>query len=473
MASLALESRLGGPIVHHASNLLVHVASVTLLYALLVAGRAGRGLAFVMALLFSVHPANVTDIRWISGRTDLLCGLGYLAGLVGFLRFAATTKARWLLLAHVGLAWSLLSKEMGATFVAEAAALTWLLTLRGALPRAALRSRAVLVGFATLAASTIGYLVYVEARFGGAHLFGAHVGFGSVARALAGFAVLAATPLPQYLIVDAYRSHPHLAAGALGAMALAGAAGLAWRGRHGLKRASSETLAATLVVTIPCLPLMSGVATTVGRVLYIPLGVLLVATAAVVPPGARRRAVPLVGILCLVFAIPGVTAARSWVDASRVAREHCETFRPLWQARELGAPIVLLTYPAFLDDANVYANDAATTLHHCVHDEYGKLAELHAYAPIVSSSMGDEPGAIDEPATRSFERSLEAAQGYYDFQVMGFGADGSRDELGELVATKIDERGRVRAFRLRLDPGPMLILESRGGRFVRVAGALR
>lgn len=68
----------------HATNLILHVLSVLLVYACFSI-LADRELAFVSAALFAVHPVHTESVTWISGRTDLLASMLVLASFLCYL----------------------------------------------------------------------------------------------------------------------------------------------------------------------------------------------------------------------------------------------------------------------------------------------------------------------------------------------------------------------------------------------------
>lgn len=81
------------PAGYHATNVLLHAAASGLVA--LLALRIGLGVwgAGFASLLFAVHPAHVESVAWVSGRTDLLCGVLALAALV--LEFDAAKSGSW------------------------------------------------------------------------------------------------------------------------------------------------------------------------------------------------------------------------------------------------------------------------------------------------------------------------------------------------------------------------------------------
>ena len=102
---------------YRATNLLLHVATTLVVFAI------GRRLltsvqaAVVAAALFAVHPAHSEAIVWVSARTDLLCALLYSGAFLGYVRARAGrpgvgAHAAWLMAFALALA----AKEMAVTF---------------------------------------------------------------------------------------------------------------------------------------------------------------------------------------------------------------------------------------------------------------------------------------------------------------------------------------------------------------------
>jgi cytochrome c-type biogenesis protein CcmH/NrfG len=114
-----------GPVGFHLTNAVLHAGAVVLLFLWtrrLVEDTAGgqpvhlcaRCAAGAAALVFAVHPAMTQAVGYVSGRPEVLCAVGFLAGLL-LLRLYVLHGGR-LALALGGLAWAaaLASKEVGA-----------------------------------------------------------------------------------------------------------------------------------------------------------------------------------------------------------------------------------------------------------------------------------------------------------------------------------------------------------------------
>lgn len=71
---------------HHLVNLVLHCLNASLVFLLLRAIRCRARTALVGALLFSLHPVNVSVVAWVAERKELLCGLFFLLAVVTWVR---------------------------------------------------------------------------------------------------------------------------------------------------------------------------------------------------------------------------------------------------------------------------------------------------------------------------------------------------------------------------------------------------
>ena len=72
---------------HHLTNVLLHTASVLLLFLVLrkMTGALWRS-AFVAAV-FAIHPLGVESVAWVAERKDVLSGLFFMLTLWAYMRY--------------------------------------------------------------------------------------------------------------------------------------------------------------------------------------------------------------------------------------------------------------------------------------------------------------------------------------------------------------------------------------------------
>jgi len=80
---------------HHGTNVLLHLATVILLFLVLrqMTGSLWRS-AFVAAV-FAIHPLRVESVAWISERKDVLSGLFFMMTLGAYTRYARVASGGW------------------------------------------------------------------------------------------------------------------------------------------------------------------------------------------------------------------------------------------------------------------------------------------------------------------------------------------------------------------------------------------
>ena len=112
MLSFALDARLWGGAAagFHFTNVACHVAVAALVGTLAAAVRLGAGPALASALVFVAHPVQTEAVTYVSGRTDVLCALFVLLGLLAWRR-AGTATDRYAFAATGAFAAALFCKE--------------------------------------------------------------------------------------------------------------------------------------------------------------------------------------------------------------------------------------------------------------------------------------------------------------------------------------------------------------------------
>jgi protein O-mannosyl-transferase len=112
--SFVLEHKLFGvsAFASHLINLLLHVACVWLVLVLALRLGFSRITAFLVALVFAVHPMRVESVAWVTERKDVLFGVFYLGALVAYWdHVKGNGRGKYLLALLCGVA-SVLAKPM-------------------------------------------------------------------------------------------------------------------------------------------------------------------------------------------------------------------------------------------------------------------------------------------------------------------------------------------------------------------------
>ena len=103
-------------------NVIYHIANSVLVFFLLLMAGTGRRPAFIGALIFGVHPAQVGTVAWVAERKNLLAALFYVASVMLFLRYLSTERRKYLWWVVVCFAASLLAKPSAVTLPVALAA---------------------------------------------------------------------------------------------------------------------------------------------------------------------------------------------------------------------------------------------------------------------------------------------------------------------------------------------------------------
>jgi protein O-mannosyl-transferase len=113
MLSLMLDAQMAGisPKFYHFVNIVLHLVSAGLFYLLLIKLKLRKTSAFLLALIFVVHPVLVQAIVWIPGRNDSLLAVFGLLSILYFIKYIEDKKVFHLLLHFFFLMISLLTKE--------------------------------------------------------------------------------------------------------------------------------------------------------------------------------------------------------------------------------------------------------------------------------------------------------------------------------------------------------------------------
>lgn len=99
------------PTGYHLVNVLLHLVNVLLLYQLFRKLNIRDLHAFLLSLLFAIHPVLSQAVAWIPGRNDTMLALFTLTFLIFTINYANSGKLKWLLLSTVFLLLAFFTKE--------------------------------------------------------------------------------------------------------------------------------------------------------------------------------------------------------------------------------------------------------------------------------------------------------------------------------------------------------------------------
>ena len=126
MLSLAINYHFSqlNPEPYYLTNIIIHILNVILVFFLaltlctrLKVDEFGKlFIAGFSALLFGIHPMHVESVSWIAERKDVLYAFFYLCGLLGYLSYLSTDKAKWYWITFLLFVASCLSKPMAVVF---------------------------------------------------------------------------------------------------------------------------------------------------------------------------------------------------------------------------------------------------------------------------------------------------------------------------------------------------------------------
>jgi hypothetical protein len=113
MVSFMLDAQVAGtsPRFYHVMNVFLHLFSVYLFYLLLLRLNIKSLTAFLLALIFAVHPVLCQAVVWIPGRNDTLLAVFVLSSMLFFIKYLEHGKPFHILLHIFFLFLSLLTKE--------------------------------------------------------------------------------------------------------------------------------------------------------------------------------------------------------------------------------------------------------------------------------------------------------------------------------------------------------------------------
>lgn len=111
------------PVGYHVLNVLLHALAAVLLLFLL--SRLGVPGAWLVALLFALHPVYVESVAWVTERKNVLCAFFFFLSALSYLRFDETSRYRWFGLSLLCFLLSMFSKTVAASLPLALGLILW------------------------------------------------------------------------------------------------------------------------------------------------------------------------------------------------------------------------------------------------------------------------------------------------------------------------------------------------------------
>ena len=114
------------PLVFHLNNLILHILNTLLVYLISIFLLSKINIlreklnltAFIIALLFGIHPLHVESVAWAVERKDVLFSFFFLLSWISYLFYLKKNKFYFIILTSIFYLLSMLSKSMGITLIA-------------------------------------------------------------------------------------------------------------------------------------------------------------------------------------------------------------------------------------------------------------------------------------------------------------------------------------------------------------------
>ena len=111
--SFMIDSWLGGanPFFYHLTNIIIHLTASSLVYLFFCKLKYKKNLAFIFALIFTVHPVLAQAVSWIPGRNDSLLTVFFLLSFIYLIKYVDQKKGKYGSLHLLFFFFSLFTKE--------------------------------------------------------------------------------------------------------------------------------------------------------------------------------------------------------------------------------------------------------------------------------------------------------------------------------------------------------------------------
>jgi tetratricopeptide (TPR) repeat protein len=101
--TFAIEKHFFGldPFIYHFDNILLHLLNTLLIYFLATGLGLKRPAAFLLAMLFGIHPMRVESVAWVTERKDVLFGFFTIAAMLCYISWLKGKKRIYLLWTYI------------------------------------------------------------------------------------------------------------------------------------------------------------------------------------------------------------------------------------------------------------------------------------------------------------------------------------------------------------------------------------
>jgi Flp pilus assembly protein TadD len=103
------------PGAHHVANLVIHVATVVILFRALWLMTGAAGPSWMTAVLFAIHPLHVESVAWVAERKGLLSSFFWMLTLLAYAHYVRQRCWQRLVAVVVAFLLGLMCKQMGVT----------------------------------------------------------------------------------------------------------------------------------------------------------------------------------------------------------------------------------------------------------------------------------------------------------------------------------------------------------------------
>ncbi len=113
--SINYQSAGENPAPYHATNLLLHLVNVLLVFLLFHRFSKRLDVATIVSLLFAIHPMHVEAVSWIATRSNLIYSMFYLGALISYLVYLQKKNFWFIILTFLLFMLSCFAKSMSVT----------------------------------------------------------------------------------------------------------------------------------------------------------------------------------------------------------------------------------------------------------------------------------------------------------------------------------------------------------------------